>query len=158
RVFRVTYGGAKPTPTPDLTRLSDEELTRRALDAPDAWSERMARLELVNRAKSPPPAAVVAADRPRAVVLRELCLRNSRGTKLQTLATLLAAPDEHVRAWALRLWLDDRPLDTAYSRVRVAGDAVTAEQVAKLVDMARRDESGLVRLGLASALQRLPVK
>jgi putative membrane-bound dehydrogenase-like protein len=158
RIFRVTHGDVKPTPTPDLTKLPVEELTRLALAPGDAWSERMARLELLNRQKTPVPDAIVDGDRPRAVVLRDLWLRHSQGAPVKNLEVLMYHPDKHVRAWALRIFLDELPLDTVMSRVRVADDAVPAETVAKLVDLARRDDSGLVRLTLASALQRLPVK
>ena len=71
---------------------------------------------------------------------------------------LLDHEHESVRAWAIRLLTDDLPLDTVYSR-RVGPDVEPpAELLAKLIAMARDDPSGLVRLVLASTLQRLPVK
>lgn len=69
--------------------------------------------------------------------------------------------DEHVRAWAIRLLTDLWPLDTLTSKRPTGADAVTAfdESVFKiLTDLAKTDPSSLVRLTLASTLQRLPVK
>jgi putative membrane-bound dehydrogenase-like protein len=90
--------------------------------------------------------------------------------------------DEHVRAWAVRLLSDSWPLDTTLSQrpsrgpegregmklqalanelrnpqsemIRSLGPS--ADCLAELVDLARTDPSGLVRLALASTLQRLP--
>ena len=85
--------------------------------------------------------------------------------------------DEHVRTWAVRLLLDDVPLDTIFGvqlrdflpyvdsqglwdhgitgrrEARLIDDRLLAE----LVELAATDESGLVRLALASSLQRISV-
>jgi hypothetical protein len=58
---------------------------------------------------------------------------------VETLVRLMRNSNEHVRWWAVKLAADSRP------------------QVQEFNRMAREDESGLVRLGLASALQRLPL-
>lgn len=73
---------------------------------------------------------------------------------------LLPMPgDEHVRTWAIRLLTDDWPLDTMMS-VRPARAAAyptpDRELLAQLVKLAETDPSPLVRLALASTLQRLP--
>lgn len=57
----------------------------------------------------------------------------------QTLLRLMKHDNEHMRWWAVKLSADSRP------------------QLREFVRMAREDKSGLVRLGLASALQRLPL-
>src|SRR4029079_1320773 len=67
--------------------------------------------------------------------------------------------DEHVRVWAIRFLTDDWPLDTVLSE-RSAGRPETNRSLAILKDFARlaeSDSSGLVRLALASTLQRLPI-
>ena len=70
---------------------------------------------------------------------------------------LLDHEHESVRAWAIRLLTDDLPIDTIYSR-RIGPDVdPPADLLSKLAAMARDDRSGLVRLVLASTLQRLPV-
>src|SRR5207245_229495 len=77
---------------------------------------------------------------------------------------------EHVRTWAIRLLTDTWPLDTVMSQ-RPAGTSeirnpksesdqsrvTSAVTLAELVRLAKADDSGLVRLALASTLQRLPV-
>ncbi len=75
----------------------------------------------------------------------------------------LRHPDEHVRTWAVRLLSDAWPLDTLMSvRPTWRSDFAAAEQASpalqeEFVRLAREDQSGLVRLALASALQRLPI-
>ncbi|MBI5759134.1 MAG: c-type cytochrome [Planctomycetales bacterium] len=65
--------------------------------------------------------------------------------------------DEHVRTWAVRMLVDDLPLDTIlgqpHPQARPADDRLLAE----LARVATEDESGLVRLALASSLQRVAV-
>jgi len=74
----------------------------------------------------------------------------------------LTHPNEHVRAWAIRLITDSWPLDTLLSKrpaMRIdSPDARASSSVcAQFVRLAKSDPSGLVRLVLASTLQRLPV-
>ena len=52
-------------------------------------------------------------------------------------------PSEHIRAWAIRLLCD--------------GKAPGAAVLGRLAELARNDPSPKVRLGLASALQRIPI-
>ena len=74
------------------------------------------------------------------------------------LRALLDHEHESVRAWAIRLLTDDMPIDTIFSQ-RIGPDVdLPADLLAKLTAMAREDPSGLVRLVLASTLQRLPVE
>ncbi len=70
---------------------------------------------------------------------------------------LLADEDEHVRVWAIRLLTDFWPLDTIVGPRTNAVYPDHAELLAAFERMAREDSSGLVRLTLASTLQRLPV-
>ena len=78
-------------------------------------------------------------------------------TTRDMLLEYLHHPDEHVRAWAIRLLTDFWPLDTIVGpqqHAQYPDDAVTRNE---LIRMAREDDSGLVHLVLASTLQRLPV-
>ena len=70
----------------------------------------------------------------------------------------LSDPNEHIRAWVIRLMMDDQPIDTLFGPREKAMLTINAELVQKLVQQAQVDSSGLVRLTLASALQRLPVE
>lgn len=73
------------------------------------------------------------------------------------LLTLLDDAEEAVRVWAVRLLLDDRPLDRGDGKLRTGDRFFPAEIEGRLVERAANEESGLVRLALASALQRLPL-
>ena len=80
------------------------------------------------------------------------------GTDSGFLRGLLDHEHESIRAWAIRLLTDDLPLDTVFSR-RVGTDVdLPADLLAKFASLARDDPSPLVRLVLASTLQRLPLE
>ena len=66
-------------------------------------------------------------------------------------------PNEHIRAWAIRLMMDGQPIDTLLGPREKGLPTTNPKLVQKLVQQARIDSSGLVRLTLASALQRLPI-
>ncbi|MDF1824978.1 MAG: c-type cytochrome [Verrucomicrobiales bacterium] len=71
----------------------------------------------------------------------------------------LSDPEESVRTWAIRLILDSQPIDTIVGPL--AGktpEPQSGQVIDEFVRMARDDESGLVRLALASGLQRLPLE
>jgi putative membrane-bound dehydrogenase-like protein len=65
-------------------------------------------------------------------------------------------PAESIRAWAVRLLVDAQPLDTPLSRIRAK--AIAPQVFEALNKSAAEDKSGLVRLALTSALQRLPAE
>jgi putative membrane-bound dehydrogenase-like protein len=165
RIYAVRYGTPPAIPAPDLRALAGERLV--ALHASgNEWFVRQARRELANRS-----AAGKALDAERAGLL-DLLKRSADGAvrlrALWTLHTLGAASpellrpllddaDEHVRAWAVRLLTDSWPLDTVLGAPRAEGVTVPADLLDRFARMARADGSGLVRLVLASTLQRLPV-
>ncbi len=60
-----------------------------------------------------------------------------------------ATTDEHLRVWQLRLALD---------QFAIGGEHVPQKLAESLASVARDEESGLVQLYLASALQRLPLQ
>jgi putative membrane-bound dehydrogenase-like protein len=149
RVFKVTYGNAAAVDV-DLAKLSDDELVRLQLHK-NEWYVRHAQRLLQERARDGKLAATVRPalrkmlDDPSDVrrQLRALwALYDVGGLDEKDLAGLLDRPEADVRAWAVRLLVEDRNVSEA-----VAG---------KLAEMARRDDSAAVRLALASALQRLP--
>ncbi|MEM9656857.1 MAG: PVC-type heme-binding CxxCH protein, partial [Planctomycetota bacterium] len=74
----------------------------------------------------------------------------------QALRALLRDPDEHVRAWAVRLLVDFWPLDTVVGPLADATYPHDDATHAELLRLAREETSGLVRLTLASTLQRMP--
>ena len=171
RIFRVRYGDPKPVPAVDLTKLSDAELA--ALQKGGEWQARMARQVLTDRGVSGFKVDLSALmpllkDSNPVVRLRamwalgawEAGLYGRAGGRMidtavyESLDHPTADPDESVRAWAVRL-LANGTLD------RVTGECPEGllpggSPLPRLVQMAYTDKSGLVRLTLASTLQRLP--
>jgi putative membrane-bound dehydrogenase-like protein len=145
RVYKICYRGAKPVQV-DLRKLSDQELVELQLHAND-WYVRHARRLLAERGGSQAVHEALAkiafgrADETRR--LRGLwALHVTGGLTDERISKGLADPGAYVRAWTIQLALEQgRPAD-ALLRL--------------LADMARKDPSPVVRLNLASGLQRLP--
>jgi putative membrane-bound dehydrogenase-like protein len=164
RIFKIVHGTPRRDGPLDLTVLSDRELAGLQTHA-NEWFARQARLQLATRA------ATGAVPSDAAGVLRRLFASNpDTAIKLRALWTLhaigaadaaflraqLRHDDEHVRTWAIRLLTDRWPLDTPLSRrPHHAAPPPNPEVLAGLVALARTDPSGLVRLALATVLQRL---
>src|SRR3989440_3244486 len=115
RIYRVAYGKTTPPNGLDLARKSDAELVELQLNKND-WYVRHARRLLTERAAAGKPLAKVHdalrkifdanPDVPRK--LRALwALYCTGGAKPAWLVGQLDHPNEHVRAWAVRLLCDD---------------------------------------------------
>jgi putative membrane-bound dehydrogenase-like protein len=165
RIYKVTYGAPDRVRPVDITKLSESELANLHRH-PSEWFVRQARRELADRA-----ARGSALEQPRKILrtlfdqdpdpvhkLRALwSLYVIGSTDESFLRGLLDHEHESVRAWAIRMLTDDMPIDTIFSQ-RVGADVDPAgDLLSKLAAMASNDRSGLVRLVLASMLQRLPV-
>jgi hypothetical protein len=147
RIFKISHEKDKWTRV-DLRKLPSEELVKLQLDRND-WYVRHARRILQERG---PNAAV--HDRLRAMLetnpdvtrkLRALwALHVTGGTTERDLLTLLDHESEYVRSWAIYLLVEGRN--------------PTAAALAQFEKLAREDPSELVRLYLASALQRVPAE
>jgi putative membrane-bound dehydrogenase-like protein len=165
RIYKFVYG---QTNRPRSTRL--DELEDRALVElhrhPSEWFVRQARRVLLDRSaggKLSPQAGKqlrsMAADSPDpALRLRAIWTLYGIG-RLESaeLQGLLRDHHESIRAWAIRLLTDHLPIDTIFSQQVDAAPSVPEELMAALVTLARDDPSGLVRLVLASTIQRVPV-
>jgi len=179
RIYKITYGKPKPPQIGDLTTLGVAELVKLHLHE-NEWFVRQARRQLVERVVTPREIQTARAQ------LRELFARQSDVVvKLRALWSLYAIgaadenflraqlrhSDEHIRTWAVRLLSDSWPLDTITSArpgqpaaTKGSGLFAPTEKgtpsplvFAELNRLAKSEPSGLVRLALASALQRLPV-
>ncbi len=177
RIYNVKYvGNESRTGTParqesgksarstDLTKLSIAELI--ALQShPNEWQVRMSRRLLIERAREGELTGKDAdvlrqmidpqstADVPRQLhalwTLHQINavapgingLQNQRKEFEQLLLRLLDHKDENVRAWAIQLRLEEKYAEEEF--------------LAKLAELAKSDPSPLVRLYLASGLQRL---
>ena len=171
RIFKITYGEPKRSEVGDITRLSTSQLVKLHTHR-NEWFSRQARLELAARAQTGGANGVAKKQ------LRELFDNDSDivvklrafwtlyvigGTDEDFLRSNLRHANEHIRTWAIRFLTDTWPLDTVMSQRPVAesvGEQSLAPSTAtlkELVKLAKADSSGLVRLALASTLQRLPV-
>ena len=165
RIYKITHGEPKRPAIADVARLSIRELAGLQTHT-NNWFAHQARLELSAR-------AAAGRDLTEAVgPLRELLQHTSRvdgslralwslhvmgAADPALLESLLENPDEHLRVWAIRLLTDGWPLDTVLSaRPSGAPKSVDPHLLDLLVRHAQMDSSGLVRLTLASVLQRLP--
>jgi putative membrane-bound dehydrogenase-like protein len=147
RIYKITYGNVSPVHE-DLAKLSDAELVQRQLHKND-WHVRHARRLLQERA------AAGKLDRQTHDRLRKILREHADVTrKLRALwalhvtggldeplkRELLDSPHEFIRGWVVQVALEDRR---------------PSVPLLKLAEMAVKDPAPLVRLYLASALQRL---
>jgi putative membrane-bound dehydrogenase-like protein len=168
RVYRIAYNQPTDAATAAANkpprRLSDEVTN---LKQPRGeWSLRQYRQELAARSReheafqTRPNLDSLICDNTLSVRTRLWALWNTCAAgdvASATLQKLLDDQDEHLRAWAVRLITDEWPIDTVYGNVRATRLNVHGSVLPKLVGMATSDESGLVRLVLASTLQRIPL-
>ena len=151
RLYKITWGRPKPAAEFDLAKQSDAELVRLLAHRNDWWArharrvlqERSAarKLDLATEATL---RRMLAESPPVPQQLRALWALHSIGRADEAmLVRLLDHESEHLRWWAVILLVEDRRASPAMLR--------------KFAEMARSDSSALVRLALASALQRLPV-
>lgn len=149
RIYKIVYGEPKAVEPFDLATKTDLELVG-LLVHPNEWYVRQARRLLEERAiagrdlsEAHRALKKMLAEHPQVPrKLRALwALFSSGGLAEGDLAALLDHESPHVRAWAIRLLVDDRKPSKA------AAD--------KFAALAQSDPAPLVRLFLASALQRL---
>jgi putative membrane-bound dehydrogenase-like protein len=151
RIYKIVHGQTTPF-TGDLAKLSDAELIKLQLHK-NEWLVRHSRRLLQERAAAgkleqgaSPALWAILNDSPDVTrKLRALwALHVINGLDEKGLLTLLDHSEEFVRAWSIALLLEGR---------RASKDVRD-----KLATLAAKDPSPLVRLHLASGLQRLPVR
>src|SRR5262249_34507386 len=146
----IKYGDTKPV-TVNLATLSDPELAEQTLATND-WYVRHARRILLERAATGKldnaartrlaGIAVINPDETRR--LRAMwALHVTGGLPADLVARQPTDKNEDVRAWEVQLALD-------------AEQPPVTELLPRLVELAKSDPSPVVRLYLASALQRIP--
>jgi hypothetical protein len=147
RIFRVAYKGTKPVQV-DLSKESDDKLLEMQTSN-NEWYARHARVVLRDRGPLKEETATKltrmfdgdsdAVHRLRAMWTLHVCGAMTE----QRLMRALGDSDEYVRAWAIQLLAEDQ---------KPSGAAVE-----RFAEMAKSDASPVVRLYLASAMQRTPV-
>jgi putative membrane-bound dehydrogenase-like protein len=159
RIYKITRGQPTPPAIGDLAQAEDMELVRLQLHRND-WFVRQSRRLLQERA-----AAGQDLDEARlalhllfnqeADVTRQLralwALHAIGAADAEWLLTHLSHPEEHIRAWAIRLLTDSLPIG---NQLRFLAASIYDE----LLTRAHSEPSALVRLVLASTLQRLPIE
>ncbi len=174
RIYRVMPEGAEPISRPNLAALSDKKLVDLQTHSND-WYVRQARTLLQFRAASGKlnDAQVhrqlrsqfeTAATSPKR--LRALwALQVTGGLEEAKLVPLLSHDDPYVRGWAIQFLCDQsnvnafQPTGTGHSKVTLTTDPlakISRNVLDRFEEMARSDSSKIVRLFLASAVQRLP--
>jgi len=147
RIYKIVYGDTKWTSV-NLAEASDEQLVRCQAHAND-WYVRHARQILQERGGNAAVhaglLAMLESDPETTHKLNALWTLHVTGGLKETKAlSLLDHSDEHVRAWTIQCLTESREVsDTA---------------LGQFARMASSDSSPVVRLYLASALQRLPVE
>ena len=148
RIFRVAYGDLKVSPV-DLTKKSNSELIDLAIRKGD-WASRHARRLLQERAvKDTKLTAEVLKHKPKSGPaddeMRWLWTVHAVGpVPAKTIEQELSSANEFVRAWAIQFACE--------------GKNATPAQVKEFGRMAKQDKSPVVRLYLASAMQRVPAE
>lgn len=147
RIYKVSFRGSKPV-VADLRKLTDAQLVEHQLNAND-WYVRHGRRLLQERGGNPAMHQALAkiafshADETRR--LRGLwALHVTGGLTEERIMQGLVDGGAYVRGWTIQLALENKKASQAL--------------LDKLAEMARSDASPVVRLYLASGLQRLPLE
>ena len=165
RIFKITRGDPQRPEIGDLVQLDLNALVDLHRH-PNEWFARMSRRQLIDRASRGENVegateglrAILSSDPDPIHKLRALWSLFVIGkADDSTLRALLRHDHESLRAWSIRLLTDRMPIDTVMSRRSGIELALPSELLSEFARMAREDNSGLVRLTLASTLQRLPV-
>jgi len=151
RIYKISYRGTKPVTGVDLSQKSDMDLVELLLHK-NAWYARHAQRLLQEHSGIRSHAGIYAAlakiafehkDETRR--LRGLwALHACGGLTEEGIRQALDDEAAHVRGWAVQLALE--------------GGKASESLVKKMAEMAAADRSPVVRLYLASGLQRLPPK
>lgn len=150
RIYKITYGRPEKPKVADVSRLSESQLSQ-LLFHRNEWMSRHARrvlqeknvagIDLTKTHKELKSEFTKQKDVP--AKLRALwALYVSGGASSAWLIDHLSHPDEQVRVWCVRFLVDA---------------ASNESQASHLLKLAQREKSPVVRLAIASALQRLPL-
>ena len=151
RMYKITYGSPRKMEPFNLAKLPDKELVQLQLHQND-WYVRHARRVLQERAAAGTLSAetrhllsaIFNADPNVTRKLRAMWSLHAIGAlDANTLVQSLAHENEHMRWWAIKFLSESEEFSDAHREM--------------FIKRAREERSGLVRLGLASALQRLPL-
>lgn len=157
RMYRMKYNATWKPAKVNYAEATDDELVA-AHQHPSEWHVRIARLELSDRAARRAIAAsavsalqkIAQSDSSVVQQLRALWTLHAMNQLSDSIVTAaLKHSDEYVRAWAIQIGVEAASLASDDTRKS------NQELAATLADLAKSDESLLVRRYLASAVSRL---
>jgi putative membrane-bound dehydrogenase-like protein len=153
RIFRISYNGARPVKV-DLAKLDDRALVKAQRHKND-WYVRHARRLLQERAAAGKLEPTVREELSDFVRRKDIddtrrlralwALHVTGGLTEPVVRELVGNESPYLRGWVIQLWLENERKTSPELRDRFA-------------EMARKDPSPVVRLYLASGLQRLPLQ
>jgi len=157
RIFKLSHGDPKPG-TPDLAKLPSPRLVA-LMDVSNEWYASHALRILHERgldlAASPNAMRGYLASQSPILRLRLLwALHAISGIDLLSAKKMLMDFDENIRAWMIRLAFEDA-LETDLEPVKAVKKQVRAHVLDVMPRLAGTDPSPVVRLSLASTLQRV---
>ncbi|MDA8743438.1 hypothetical protein N9N28_02285 [Rubripirellula amarantea] len=170
RIYRIMPSGASASVTRNLAKMSDLELVELQQHSND-WYVRQSRTLLQARAAAGELDRVAvhaqleklfqAADQSPQRLRALWSLHVTEGIAQEGLVSLLSHDDPYVRAWAIQFLFDQSSINAF--QMPSSGESpifespiVDSKTLQTLANMAKRDSSPIVRLYLASALQRIP--
>ena len=154
RIYRVSYGNVPPV-TVNLQKADNAALVNHALTTKNEWYVRHSRRILQERKArgeaSPQDLVGIINTNDPVQTLRLLWLKNCLGGLDSPLPGAfepeLGHPDPHVRAWTIRLLMQNAP-----------AEGLSPLLLEHLIRLATEDPSPIVRLELASACNGLPLE
>lgn len=165
RIYRIMPEGVKPVARPDLGRMSDTQLVELQTHSND-WYVRQARTLLQSRSAAGRldrstvhhqlnaqfEKAETSARRLRAL----WALQVTGGLDQNRLVSLLDHSDEYIRSWSIQLLCDASEVNAFQDARSMTRSPVVPVVLDRFSSLAEHDTSPIVRLYLASAVQRLP--
>ena len=165
RVYRIMPKNAKAITRPNLRLMSDAQLVQLQTHTND-WYVRQARLLLQSRAatgsldKSLVHSQLDELFQSSPTTPKRLralwALQVTGSLDHDRLAALLGHEDEYVRGWAIQFLCDASTVNAFQDASKAGPSPIDRSVLAYLVSLAKNERSPVVRLYLASAVQRLP--
>ncbi|MEM7696851.1 MAG: PVC-type heme-binding CxxCH protein [Verrucomicrobiota bacterium] len=157
RLYRISQGTPAKPQFEDLSRITADGV-KRILANPNVWYDRQLRIALAGDPTEEKTLAKIYSEETGHLRLRATWHLKALGsTPADGWAAMAQSSNEHDRAWAIRLRTDHLPLDGYMGPINEERPPVQATFLRELEELAKTDRSGLVRLTLASTLQRLPL-
>ena len=160
RIYKFYY---QNNPVADLTVVENAEADPEAIIRhANAWFSRqwiraLAEGEQFHSKKAIQISREILADTQEKPAIRLRAMWGLYAMGLLNPEDFIEDSNEHICTWAIRLLIDSQPMDTLFGPREKAWPMSNPKLEKKFTALAKRNDSSLVRLALASSLQRLPV-